>query len=189
MSRPGGRRRPGPRCRARVVGAGQERVGHPPGPRARSAVLGPLGVQADEPGGPGGAGPPRPRRCRPPSRSASSGPRRPAGPRRHGAGLRASSAWHRYVPCRPSSVRWGWARPLWPPGPDPAGIVRDAASLPAAVTSRRVWGIVAAAWAMTAASRLSVLALPGRQVGDAPHRHPAGSPPRCPCLWRPPRPR
>ena len=162
--------------------------------------IGPLSVQGDEPGGPGGAGPPRPRRCRPPSRSASSGPRRPAGPRRHGAGLRASSAWHRYVPCRPSSVRWGWARPLWPPGPrrgpggvpgrprgrggvwvvqapdaalglgrpgapgpgpDPAGIVRDAASSSAAVTSRRVWGMVRAAWAMTAASRLSVLALPG----------------------------
>ena len=34
------------------------------------------------------------------------------------------------------------------------------------------------------------LGSPGRQVGDAPHRHPpAGSPPRCPCLWRPPRPR
>ena len=123
--------------------------------------IGPLSVQGDEPGGPGGAGPPRPRRCRPPSRSASSGPRRPAGPRRHGAGLRASSAWHRYVPCRPSSVRWGWARPLWSPGPNPAGIVRDAASSSAAVTSRRVWGMVRAAWAMTAASRLSVLALPG----------------------------
>ena len=84
------------------------------GPPARApgpvAVLGPLGVRGDEPGGPGGAGPPRPRRCRPPSRSASSGPRRPAGPRRHGAGLRASSAWHRYVPCRPSSVRWGRRR-------------------------------------------------------------------------------
>ena len=31
---------------------------------------------------------------------------------------------------------------------------------------------------------------PWGQVGDAPHRHPpAGSPPRCPCLWQPPRPR
>ena len=56
----------------------------------------------------------------------------------------------------------GLGRPGAPgPGPDPAGIVRDAASSSAAVTSRRVWGMVRAAWAMTAASRLSVLALPG----------------------------
>ena len=72
--------------------------------------ISPLGVQGDEPGGPGGAGPPRRPRCLPPSRSACPGHRRSAGPRRHGGGLRACSAWHRCVPCRPSSVRWGRRR-------------------------------------------------------------------------------
>ncbi len=72
--------------------------------------ISPLGVQGDEPGGPGGAGPPRRPRCLPPSRSACPGHRRSAGPRRHGGGLRASSAWHRCVLCLPSSARWGRCR-------------------------------------------------------------------------------
>ena len=128
--------------------------------------IGPLSVQGDEPGGPGGAGPPRPRRCRPPSRSASSGPRRPAGPRRHGAGLRASSAWHRYVPCRPSSVRWGWARPLWPPGPR-----RGPGGVPGRPRGR------GGVWVYRPRMRPSVWAVLARQVQDRTRPASSGTPP------------
>ena len=77
-------------------------------------------------------------------------------------GPRTASRAGRGLGVRAPDAALGLGRPGAPgPGPDPAGIVRDAASSSAAVTSRRVWGMVRAAWAMTAASRLSVLALPG----------------------------
>ena len=91
------------------------------------------------------------------------GPLWPPGPRRGPDGVPGPSPGRGGARVRtgPGS---GWpSGPSWRArtGPDPAGIVRDAASSSAAVTSRRVWGIVAAAWAITAASRLSVLAVPG----------------------------
>ena len=229
VSRPGRRRRPGPRSRARVVGAGQERADPPARAPGTVAVLGPLGVQGDEPGGPGGAGPPRPRRCRRGLPSACPGRRRPAGPRRHGAGLRASSAWHRYVPCRPSSVRWGRRRAAMVSrtasrarrgprtfsragrGPGAHGprirlavwpvLARQDGTGPGRHRQGRrlligrgdiAQGVGHRSGGLGDHGRVTPVSLgsPGRQVGDAPHRHPpAGSPPRCPCLWRPPRPR